>query len=889
MHLQEFADGRVKGTIRNFKNPLAYQINGNKENYTLTRVAITDVICADWDENKQEVSIGTLYAGGGSGSVFSGVPLYNSRPGAIHCIYIDFDGETVTGTGWNTDPNLGGGPPAGDITVTPGNFSPAEIQRIADIVAEDFRGFDVTVTTDRSVYESYATTERHMNIVTEDQDWTGLVDANGNPILIGGVAYSLDCFGDIEPSWTFNTGVNAASMTVSHEVGHTLSLRHDGNSVDEYQSSIGNWGPIMGAPFGASVVQWSQGEYEDANNPQDDIAAIEGYLGFIADDYGSSTLAPSPLPTDSDGLATFSGIISSEQDLDIFEFQVSSGTADITISPTGDTETHNFKARGRILDENGGVIVEIDDIGTTSAVISQSLGFGTYFLEISAGSDGTWAGGGYEAYGSIGAYDVVATVPVPTPGDSDGDGLTDDEELVLGLDPYDPDTDGDNITDRKEVYPYYIVSGAFTFEEALSDAARRGGRIATIETPERLYKLKRGILDDPHPFVVLPFNYDPTVNLDSRLWIGGHDSPEDGRFRWLNPVRDWVTPANELQGPEIGSAVLAQMFSGVSELRNVVNINALTIGRTVIAAGIPAGTTVTAINVGTRTATLSNPVGTDFTSGVGQVTILNGGIGYTVAPTVTFNPPNGATAVANISGGRVTSVVMTNTGTGFVNPPVVEFTGGDGGGATANALLTRAGTGSVLSVKVNTPGAGYTSTPTVVIAGGNPTTPATATASINGAGIVTAVTVVNPGSGYTSQPTITLVGGGATTDATATANMYVPAGRIYSPATPEIYSNWNTVLPGNRNNVPEGIYLDSGAAFTWGPAQFTTRYGYVLELPLTDPFLADTDTDSLSDSDELFTFGTDPLNTDTDLDGVDDFVEIYVNLTEPLNPDTDAD
>lgn len=882
MHLQEFADGRVKGTILNFKHPLAYQINGNKENYTLTRVAITDVICANWDENKQEVSIGSLYAGGGSGSVFSGVPLYNSRPGAIHCIYIDFDGETVTGTRWNTDPNLDDGPPPGDITVTPGNFSPVEIQRIADIVAEDFRGFDVTVTTDRSVYESYAPTERHMNIVTEDQAWTGLA------FDIGGVAY-LSSFGDIEPSWTFNPGVNAASMTVSHEVGHTLSLTHDGNSEDEYQSAIGNWGPIMGAPFGADVVQWSQGEYEDANNPQDDIAAIEGYLGFIADDYGSSTFAATPLPTDSEGAAAFSGVISSEQDLDVFEFQVSAGTVDISITPSGDEETHNFKARGRILDENGGVIADINDLGTTSAIISESLSFGTYFLEISAGSNGTWSTGGYEAYGSIGAYNVTATAPVPTPGDTDGDGLTDDEELVLGLDPYDPDTDGDEITDRKEVYPYYIVPGTFTFQEALTDAARRGGRLATIETPERLYKLKRGILDDPHPYVVLPFNYDPTVDLASRLWIGGHDSEQDGRFRWLDPVRDWVTPANELQGPEIGSAVFGQMFSGVNELRNVVNINALTVGREVIASGIPAGTTITGINVGTRTATLSNPVGTDFTAGVGQVTVVNGGLGYTVAPIVTFNPANGATAVANISGGRVTSVTVTNTGTGFINPPLVEFTGGNGGGATANALLTKAGTASVLSITVNTPGVGYTTTPTVVIAGGNPATPATATASINESGVVTAVTIVNPGSGYTSQPTVTLVGGGATTDATATANMYVPQGRIYSPASSGIYSNWNTVLPGNRSNTPEGIYLDSGTAFTWGPAQFTSRFGYVLELPLTDPFLADTDTDGLIDSEELFTFGTDPLNTDTDLDGVDDFVEIYVNLTEPLNPDTDAD
>ena len=881
MHLKELADGRVTGTLMKPKHPVAYQISGNKEHFTLKRVAISEVICGGWDKETQEATVGMLRNNGQKGKGFSYVPLYNSRPGAPFCIYLDFDGETVTGTTWNTAYN------DGDPIVVAGTaYSPTEIERIANIVAEDFRGFNVTVTTDRSIFDSYAAGTRNMSIFTDDQSW--IEDDIG--FAIGGVAY-LNSFTDEQPCWTFNDGVAVASMTASHEIGHTLGLTHDGTtSGDEYYGGTATWGAIMGAPFSSPVVQWSKGEYPLANNSQDDIAVIEGTLGFMADDYGSSTFAATPLPTDSDGVAVFSGVISSAEDLDVFEFQVSAGTVDITISPSGDTETHNFKARGRILDESGGVIVEVDDLGTTSAVISQSLSFGTYFLEISAGSNGTWADGGYESYGSIGAYDVVASAPVPTPGDTDGDGLTDDEELVLGLDPYDPDTDGDEISDRKEVYPYYIVPGAFTFEEALTDAARRGGRIATIETPERLYSLKRGILDEPHPYVVLPFNYDPEVTLASRLWIGGHDKGEDGRFRWLDPQRDWVTPVNEVDGgPEIGSAVFAQMFSGVNQLRNVVNINALTVGREVIASGIPAGTTITAINVGTRTATLSNPVGTDFTSGVGQVVVVNGGIGYTVAPTVTFNPANGATAIANISGGRVTSVIVTNAGSGFVNPPIVEFTGGDGGGATANALLTRAGTGSVQSITVNTPGAGYTSVPTVVIAGGNPTTPATATASINGSGAVTAITVVNPGSGYSSQPTITLVGGGATTDATATANMYVPAGRIYSPASPETYSNWNTVLPGNRSNIPEGIYLDSGTGFTWGPAQFSSRYGYVLELPLTDPFLADTDADDLSDSDELFTFGTDPLNTDTDLDGVDDFVEIYVNLTEPLKPDTDAD
>lgn len=51
----------------------------------------------------------------------------------------------------------------------------------------------------------------------------------------------------------------------------------------------------------------------------------------------------------------------------------------------------------------------------------------------------------------------LATIPQPdseTAKDSDGDGLTDDEERGLGTDPYLIDTDKDGLTDREEVKVY---------------------------------------------------------------------------------------------------------------------------------------------------------------------------------------------------------------------------------------------------------------------------------------------------------------------------------------------------------------------------------------------------------------------------------------------------
>ena len=69
--------------------------------------------------------------------------------------------------------------------------------------------------------------------------------------------------------------------------------------------------------------------------------------------------------------------------------------------------------------------------------------------------------------------------------------------------------------------------------------------------------------------------------------------------------------------------------------------------------------------------------------GNGQITsisIIAGGQGYTVAPTVTIMPANanlwtgvGAQAFARVIGGIVTSVVITSAGTGYSEPPVIVF------------------------------------------------------------------------------------------------------------------------------------------------------------------------------------------------------------------------
>lgn len=62
--------------------------------------------------------------------------------------------------------------------------------------------------------------------------------------------------------------------------------------------------------------------------------------------------------------------------------------------------------------------------------------------------------------------------------DSDGDGLTDDEERELGTDPFNPDTDGDGIIDALDKFPLDATNGGLSFWDRLFGS----GSVATNDT-----------------------------------------------------------------------------------------------------------------------------------------------------------------------------------------------------------------------------------------------------------------------------------------------------------------------------------------------------------------------------------------------------------------------
>ena len=167
------------------------------------------------------------------------------------------------------------------------------------------------------------------------------------------------------------------------------------------------------------------------------------------------------------------------------------------------------------------------------------------------------------------------------------------------------------------------------------------------------------------------------------------------------------------------------------------------------------------------TATASASIGT---SAISEIFLNNDGSGYTSTPTVTFSdPPNVAggdvvaTAVAiTTSKANVQSILrleLTNGGSGYTSPPTITISGGGGAGAAATCSI--GGTNfTVTGISITGRGRGYASAPVITLnaplSGVGVT--ATAIATVDNETRLDTINILNAGIGYTSVPTISIAG-----------------------------------------------------------------------------------------------------------------------------------
>jgi hypothetical protein len=190
-------------------------------------------------------------------------------------------------------------------------------------------------------------------------------------------------------------------------------------------------------------------------------------------------------------------------------------------------------------------------------------------------------------------------------------------------------------------------------------------------------------------------------------------------IQWKDPERqEWVN----MMGP--GVTIQKEVRSDGVNWR-ITNLTDAVYGATVTAAGTGYAQASTTVTAGTGNSTWVPIVGGAVATG----SITAAGAGYTIPPLVLIPPPPvpgvPATAISVISSGSVTSITVINPGAGYLTAPVPQILPGqtDPGTITSNATatLTLTGAGTLTAVLLGNFGQPLTTAPTLTVAGAGTT------------------------------------------------------------------------------------------------------------------------------------------------------------------------
>ena len=278
-----------------------------------------------------------------------------------------------------------------------------QLWRAWQIVSASFSAFEVNVTTDATVFEAADPRNRGKACTRNEA---------------GRSSCALNAFGTTRCCNIFNKGNGYyQGATTTHELGHLMGLRHDGTTGGgEYFRGLPafRWCPIMGASTPKTswaqdaLFQWSKGEYEGANNKEDDLAIISKNLPFKKDD------VPDTRPLVIRNGAQISaddnrGLIETNTDSDTFTFTSAGGRATLTVDRIEyvggaflDIEAQIQNASGMMLARNNGMI-------SRKATLDVMLPAGSYRLIIKGGAEGT-PQNGFSSYSSLGYYGISGSI-----------------------------------------------------------------------------------------------------------------------------------------------------------------------------------------------------------------------------------------------------------------------------------------------------------------------------------------------------------------------------------------------------------------------------------------------------------------------------------------------
>ena len=333
------------------------------------------------------------------------LPKLSSLPAAAATIFLDFDGHNVNSGVWQ-----GGNP----FTCASSGLTDAQITEVFYRVSEDYRPFNLNITTDSTVFLNAPLEQRMRVVITPTSAWFAGV---------GGVAY-LGSFtwGDDTPCFVFcnRLGPNNPKMVAeccSHESGHSVGLSHqskyDGscNLTATYNDGLGTgevgWAPIMGNSYYKNMSGWNNGPTPyGCTIVQDNLFIITSQNGFTyrTDDYSDDIngtpafidLNPSPVK----------GIITTSTDADAFKINIpENSNLHINVDPFSigvNNQGADLDVKVSLFDSTKKLITTYDPSDKMNVVIDTILNSGDYYLVVRGAGNSN-----VSDYGSLGSYSIT--------------------------------------------------------------------------------------------------------------------------------------------------------------------------------------------------------------------------------------------------------------------------------------------------------------------------------------------------------------------------------------------------------------------------------------------------------------------------------------------------
>ncbi len=329
----------------------------------------------------------------------------SSFPSAKATIFLDFDGETVAGTAWN-----GNGP----LYCAPSGMTDDQITEIFKRVAEDYRPFNINITTDSTVFLAAPLNQRTRIIITPTNDWYQGV---------GGVAFTGSfIWGDDTPAFVFSNMLDYDTKDVAecctHESGHTLGLVHQSTYngsctlLATYNEGVGagqtGWAPIMGNSYYRNLTGWNNGPTPSGcTDNQDNLSTITSRNGFTyrSDDYSDNPAVNPAVISMVNTQFSIGGIITTNTDKDAFKINLpNDGELKLTAAPFSvgpDNDGADLDVEVSLLDSDLNVVNVYNPEDRLDVSIDTTLMAGSYYLLVQGAGNANTTN-----YGSLGSYTV---------------------------------------------------------------------------------------------------------------------------------------------------------------------------------------------------------------------------------------------------------------------------------------------------------------------------------------------------------------------------------------------------------------------------------------------------------------------------------------------------